>query len=73
MSISSGRGIIADMRDVQYDTGEYDMDNGAFPHEYGDGLIPSIAPRYAKFTTDWGNGSFCLLSCRMRGIINLEG
>lgn len=55
--------ISMDMRDAQYMEGEQDVDTGAFPaggvpHEYKEGLIPSIAPRYAKFTTDWGEGSF---------------
>ncbi len=50
--------IAADMRDAQYGENEFDIDNGAFPHEYKSGLIPSIAPRYAKFTTDWNEGSF---------------
>lgn len=50
--------IAMDMRDSQYTENESDIDNGAFPHEYKNGLIPSIAPRYAKFTTDWKEGSF---------------
>lgn len=50
--------IAMDMRDSQYTEGESDIDNGAFAHEYKNGLIPSIAPRYAKFTTDWREGSF---------------
>lgn len=50
--------IAMDMRDAQYAEGEADMDNGAFPHEYEKGLIPSIAPRYARFLTDWKQGSF---------------
>lgn len=50
--------IAMDMRDAQYLENEFDIDNGAFPHEYKSGLIPSIAPRYAKFITDWHEGSF---------------
>ncbi|MGN0163005.1 MAG: family 78 glycoside hydrolase catalytic domain [Candidatus Ornithomonoglobus sp.] len=50
--------IAMDMRDAQYGENELDIDSGAFPHEYKSGLIPSIAPRYAKFTTDWEEGSF---------------
>ena len=50
--------IAMDMRDSQYREGESDWDNGAFPHEYGEGLVPSIAPRYARFITDWKEGSF---------------
>ncbi len=50
--------IAMDMRDAQYGENESDLDDGAFPHEYKDGLVPSIAPRYAKFITDWNEGSF---------------
>lgn len=50
--------IAMDMRDSQYKDDEFDIDNGAFPHEYKAGLVPSIAPRYAKFITDWKQGSF---------------
>ena len=50
--------IAMDMRDSQYAPDEFDLDNGVFPHEYIGGLIPSIAPRYAKFITDWKQGSF---------------
>ena len=50
--------IALDMRDAQYGDGERDTDTGAFPHEYGPGMIPSIAPRFAQFTHDWGSGSF---------------
>ncbi len=50
--------ISADMRDAQYTEDEFDIDEGAFPHEYAEGLIPSTAPRYAKFTHDWEQGSF---------------
>lgn len=50
--------IAMDMRDAQYTENEFDIDNGAFPHKYKSGLIPSIAPRYAKFITDWHEGSF---------------
>ena len=47
-----------DMRDAQYGEEEEDVDLGEFPHVYGAGLIPSIAPRYAKFIVDCGAGSF---------------
>ena len=50
--------IALDMRDAQYEEGEFDLDTGAFPHEYKAGLVPSIAPRYARFTIDWKEGSF---------------
>ncbi len=50
--------IAMDMRDAQYEDDEEDTDSGAFAHEYKSGLIPSIAPRYAKFTVDWKEGSF---------------
>lgn len=50
--------IAMDIRDAQYAEGECEIDNGAFPHKYKNGLIPSIAPRYARFTTDWSEGSF---------------
>lgn len=50
--------IAMDMRDAQYGENEFDLDNGAFLHEYKSGLIPSIAPRYAKFITDCKEGSF---------------
>ena len=50
--------IAMDMRDAQYAEDEFDIDEGSFPHEYKIGLIPSIAPRYAKFTIDWKEGSF---------------
>lgn len=50
--------IAMDMRDAQYTEDEFDIDNGAFPHEYKSGLIPSIAPRYAKFIKDYNEGSF---------------
>ncbi len=50
--------ISADMCDAQYGEGEFDIDEGDFPHEYKAGLIPSTAPRYSKFTHDWGSGSF---------------
>ena len=50
--------IAMDMRDAQYEDSEEDTDSGAFMHEYKGGLIPSIAPRYAKFTVDWNEGSF---------------
>ena len=41
--------IAADQRDSQYGPGERDVDHGAFPHVYEEGLLPSIAPRYARF------------------------
>lgn len=50
--------ILQDIIDAQYEEGEEDTDLGVFPHEYRRGLIPSIAPRYARFITDWGSGSF---------------
>lgn len=50
--------IAADIRDAQYAPDEYDTDTGAFPHTYGPGLIPSIAPRYARWLWDGGDGSF---------------
>lgn len=50
--------IAMDMCDAQYTENEFDIDTGAFPHEYKSGLIPSIAPRYAKFIIDWNEGSF---------------
>lgn len=50
--------IALDMRDAQYGEDEFDLDDGAFPHEYKAGLVPSIAPRYARFITDWKEGSF---------------
>lgn len=50
--------IAADQRDSQYRDGEEDTDAGVFPHKYGEGLLPSIAPRYARFLLDGGQGSF---------------
>ena len=50
--------IAMDMRDAQYGKKEYDRDTGKCRHEYKSGLIPSIAPRYAKFLYDSGEGSF---------------
>lgn len=50
--------IAMDQRDSQYTDGETDRDQGKFPHEYGRGLLPSIAPRYARFLADGGEGSF---------------
>lgn len=47
-----------DQRDSQYGEGEQDIDTGTFPHMYGAGLLPSIAPRYARFLNDGGEGSF---------------
>ena len=51
--------IAADQRDSQYGPGERDVDHGAFPHVYEEGLLPAIAPRYARFLYDCGEGSFC--------------
>lgn len=50
--------ILKDQCDSQYEADEFDIDIGNLVHEYKAGLLPSIAPRYAKFTQDWGNGSF---------------
>lgn len=50
--------IAMDMRDSQYQESEMDFDTGNFRHEYKSGLVPSIAPRYAKFIYDCGEGSF---------------
>ena len=50
--------IARDIREAQYGEEEYDTDSSKAAHEYGPGLIPSIAPRYAKFLKDWGDGSF---------------
>lgn len=50
--------IAADMRDAQYADSEFDTDKSEFYHEYKSGLIPSIAPRYARFLYDGGEGSF---------------
>lgn len=50
--------IGSDIRDAQYGPDEFDVDTGAFPHQYGPGLIPSVAPRYARFLWDGGDGSF---------------
>lgn len=50
--------ILMDQRDSQYEKGEEDIDTGAFSHRYEEGLVTSIAPRYAKFTYDSGEGSF---------------
>lgn len=47
-----------DQCDSQYPKGEKDVDHGAFPHTYEAGLLPSIAPRYARFLVDGGDGSF---------------
>ncbi len=47
-----------DQCDSQYAEDEFDRDKGVFPHEYGPGLLPSIAPRYARFLVDGGSGSF---------------
>lgn len=50
--------IAKDQIDSQYQAGEFDIDCGAFPHNYGPGLVTSIAPRYARFLVDCGQGSF---------------
>lgn len=50
--------ISMDQRDGQYDEEEQDTDLGAFPHQYESGLLPSIAPAYARFLYDGGEGSF---------------
>ena len=50
--------IAMDMRDSQYGENESDLDESTFYHEYKCGLIPSIAPRYARFLHDCGQGSF---------------
>lgn len=50
--------IARDVCEAQYQKGEFDLDKGVFPHEYSEGLIPSIAPRYARFLVDGGDGSF---------------
>ena len=47
-----------DQCDSQYPKGEKDVDRGAFPHTSAAGLLPSIAPRYARFLVDGGDGSF---------------
>lgn len=50
--------IAMDMRDAQYGEQEYDTDKGIIPHKYEKGLIPSIAPRYARFINGTQEGSF---------------
>lgn len=50
--------IAMDIRDSQYDENEKDVDNGVVKHKYSSGLVPSIAPRYARFLYDGGEGSF---------------
>lgn len=50
--------IAMDIRDSQYRENEKDIDNGVIKHEYSGGLVPSIAPRYARFMFDGGEGSF---------------
>lgn len=50
--------IAMDMRDAQYKAGEKDVDLSEKAHLYEEGLVPSIAPRYAKFLRDYGEGSF---------------
>ena len=46
--------IVMGIRDAQYTDDEYDVDKGVMPYEYKQGLIPSIAPRYARFIRDMG-------------------
>lgn len=41
--------IGGDIRDAQYGPDEHDVDTGAFPHQYGPGLIPSVAPAMHDF------------------------
>lgn len=50
--------ISQDQRDSQYAADEQDVDTGVFNHTYREGLLPSIAPRYARFINDCGEGSF---------------
>lgn len=50
--------IAADVRDGQYAEGEHDVDEGIFPFSYDSGLLPSIAPRYARFLNGGREGSF---------------
>ena len=50
--------IVMGIRDAQYTDDEYDVDKGVMPYEYKQGLIPSIAPRYARFIRDMGQSSF---------------
>lgn len=50
--------IACDLRDSQYQEEETDIDTGAYHHEYSAGLLTSIAPRYARFLVDEGEGSF---------------
>ena len=50
--------IAMDERDSQYGEGEHDVDRGAFGHLYSEGLLTSVAPRYARFLEDGGEGSF---------------
>ena len=50
--------ISGDQRDSQYHETEIDIDLSGFPHEYKAGLLTSIAPRYARFLLDGGEGSF---------------
>ncbi|MBM6750567.1 family 78 glycoside hydrolase catalytic domain [Mediterraneibacter glycyrrhizinilyticus] len=50
--------ISADMRDAQYGPGEEDVDLNDSRLVYGGGLIPSIAPRYARFIHAGDAGSF---------------
>ena len=54
----SGKRLSGTSADSQYPKGEKDVDHGAFPHTYEAGLLPSIAPRYARFLVDGGDGSF---------------
>ena len=71
--------IAMDMGDSQYEDNEFDIDTGAFPHEYKAGLIPSIAPRYARFTIDWKvasgilfHGAVQLFLLLMNSIVSME-
>lgn len=50
--------IAMDERDSQYGEDETDVDTGAFPHRYSSGLLTAVAPRYARFLNDGGEGSF---------------
>lgn len=50
--------IERDMKEAQYEPGEHDVDVGSKHFHYTEGLIPSIAPRYALFDRDWSSGSF---------------
>lgn len=47
-----------DQVDSQYADGEEEIDLGTFPHRYSAGLLPSIAPTYARFLHAYDCGSF---------------